>query len=126
MQPIPYGGQMPQYGTQNIHDLCRRYQLFLMQFETNDGQMFDGIIDNVDDDGVDVLVPVGDYNDDNDDYNNDNNWNRQFFPGYGGYGFPPYGYSPYGFGYPRRFRRFRRRRYPFHVFRRIFFPFFFY
>lgn len=37
-----------------------------MQFETDDGETVEGIIDNIDDDGVDVLVPEGDVDDDGD------------------------------------------------------------
>lgn len=123
MHQYPYGDGMQPYDQQNMQDLCKKHQLYLMQFETMDGQVFPGIVDHVDDDGVDILVPDGDNFDDN-DY--DNNWDRQYSPWFSGsYGFMPYGYSPYWHGYPRRFRRFRRRRFPFRVFRRIFFPFFY-
>ncbi|RPF53870.1 hypothetical protein [Aquisalibacillus elongatus] len=127
----PYGnmgmqqGQMqqpmqmkPDMHKQNMFDMCQRHHLYLVQAETVDGQLFEGIVDEYDEDGVTLLIPCGDMDDDRgDDY---------------GYGAGPYGYgfgqgfgAPYGYGYPRRFRRFRRFRYPFFNLSRIFFPFFY-
>lgn len=110
MQP---GVMDPATHQQNIHDLCKKYQHYLVQFETTDGQVYDGIIDSVDHDGVNLLIPVGDM-----EREEQNENERQF--GYGG--FPQYGY---GYGFPRRFRRFRRFRFPFFGLRRLFFPFFY-
>ncbi|WP_175615242.1 hypothetical protein [Piscibacillus halophilus] len=99
----------------SLFDTCHKHHLYLVQTETIDGQMFEGIIDEYDDDGVTLLVPYGDQ-DRVDGYGPG--------PGYG-YGFGP-GFGPqYGYGYPRRFRRFRRFRFPFFNLRRIFFPFFY-
>ena len=89
----------------------------LVQMETTDGTILDGIIEDVDDEGVDLLEPAG-------DMDGDDNYDRQF--GYGGYGgFGGYGFNPYIRFYPRRFRRFRRRRFPFPFIRRLFFPYFY-
>ena len=129
MQPYPYGGGMQpqdQQDLKNMQELCKKHIMHLLQFETMDGHVFPGIVENVDDDGVDVLVPDGDNYDDNDyDYNYDNNYqHRQYWYG-GGFGFYPYGFPPFWQGYPFRFRRFRRRRFPFRILRRIFFPYFY-
>ncbi|MNP80831.1 hypothetical protein D3C76_1790330 [compost metagenome] len=63
----------------------------------------------MDDEHVYLLVPVGDMDD------------RGLGYPYGGF---PYGGYGYGYGYPRRFRRFIRRPFPFFFFRSFFFPFF--
>ncbi|WP_052144720.1 hypothetical protein [Halalkalibacter okhensis] len=120
-----YAEQYPQHGMpqmgmdaglhqQQLHDLCQRYHHHLMQFETTDGQVHDGIIDGIDQNGVNMLMPVGDMDhDDTTDFR------------YGGYGgFPGGGYG-YGYGFPRRFRRFRRRYFPFPILRSFFFPYFY-
>lgn len=116
----PYMMNQDNREQQSIPGFCRKYQHYLVQFETNDGQFMDGIIENVDDDGVDMLIPVGDMEDDFFDYES-----RQFgsygFGGFGGYG----GYSGF-YGYPRRFRRFRRRRFPYFFIRGIYFPIYFF
>ncbi|AXF57982.1 hypothetical protein DT065_12535 [Salicibibacter kimchii] len=94
----------------HMYDLCQRYHYHLVQCEGTDGQVYDGIIDSVDDEGVYLLIPVGDMErEDQDDMN------RQF----------GYGYPGFGFGYPGRFRRFRRRHFPFFFLRRLLFPFFY-
>ncbi|SDH68248.1 hypothetical protein SAMN05192534_10959 [Alteribacillus persepolensis] len=119
----PHAGTYPNYPAEqqgersaaeqrNMPELCRRYQYHLVQMEGTDGQIYDGIIEDVDNDNVYLLEPAGD----------DNDMDRQ--PPYG-FGFGYGGYPPYGYGYPRRFRRFRRRRYPYFFFRRLFFPFFY-
>ncbi|MFA1819548.1 hypothetical protein ACDX78_04965 [Virgibacillus oceani] len=95
-----------------MYDLCKRYKYHLIQCEGTDGQMYDGIIDSVSDDSVYLLVPAGDTERDNQD-----DMTRQFDYGYN------YGYG--GYGYPRRFRRFSRRRFPFFFLRRLFFPYFY-
>ncbi|WP_096435187.1 hypothetical protein [Alteribacter populi] len=118
MNQVPHGGQQqmqpggadPAAHQQQLHELCQAYNNHLVQFETNDGQVYDGIIDGMDQNGVDMLVPVGDM-----DQGSNHEYERQF--GFGGYGG--------GYGYPRRFRRFRRHRFPFFGIRRLFFPFFF-
>jgi len=73
----------------------------------NGWNIYEGIIEDVGEDSVDMLIPVGDVEDDP-DYGM-----RQYF-GQMGYG-----------GYPRRFRRFRRHRFPFFIFRRLLFPHFY-
>ncbi|WP_279401448.1 hypothetical protein [Piscibacillus salipiscarius] len=106
----------------NMFDLCQKHHLYLVQVETVDGQTFEGIVDEFDEDGVTLLVPSGE-NERGDGFD-DVGFGPG--PGYGmGYGYGPGFGSPYGYGYPRRFRRFRRYRYPFFNLNRIFFPFFF-
>ncbi|MDT8861069.1 hypothetical protein N0O92_12570 [Alkalihalobacillus sp. MEB130] len=116
MDPSAHQGthaQMDPAYQQQIHDLCQRYHHHLMQFETTDGQMHDGIIDGIDRNGVNMLVPVGD--------TEGQDMDQRYFGGspYGGYG----GYG--GYGFPRRFRRFRRRHFPFFTLRHFFFPYFY-
>ncbi|MBU8907583.1 hypothetical protein [Desertibacillus haloalkaliphilus] len=124
---------------QQMHDTCTHYHLYFVQLQTTDGQTFEGIIEDIDNDGVTMLMPAGETREAEDDIDE-----RQFgvvgvgagFPGVGvgfgfpGYGFPGYGYPGFGwfpgygafpgyggfpwYGYPRRFRRFRRRRFPFY------------
>ncbi len=117
------GGVDPAAHQQQMHDLCQQYNNYLVQLETTDGQVHDGIINGVDQNGVEVLMPDGDTD------NNHNEYERQFGFGYGGYGgfggAPWYGYGGPGYGYPRRFRRFRRHRFPFFGIRRLLFPFFY-
>jgi hypothetical protein len=91
----------------SLKDLCKKYHLHLVRLEGTDGNIYEGIIEDVNEDSVDMLIPVGDVEDDP-DYGM-----RQYF-GQMGYG-----------GYPRRFRRFRRRRFPFFIFRRLLFPHFY-
>ncbi len=127
------GAIEPTTHTKHLHDLCKRYHNHLMQIETTDGQVYDGIIDSVDGDGVTILIAVGDM--EREDESQDEQNQRQFGygPGYGGYGpgFGGYGpgfggYGPgFGYGFPRRFRRFRRFHFPFFGLRRLFFPFFY-
>lgn len=125
MQQQP-GAVDPAAHQQHMHDLCQQYNNHLVQLETTDGQVHDGIIDGIDQNGVEMLVPEGDM--DNNHHENE----RQFGFGYGGYagfdgygGALGYGYGGPGYGYPRRFRRFRRHRFPFFGIRRLLFPFFY-
>jgi hypothetical protein len=118
---VPYSNPVQQFDPvqqdtdRDLHkkqmlDMCKRYHHHFVQIEAADGSVYEGIIDGTDDDHMYLLVPSGDMDDD---------VNRQY--PYGGY---PYGGYMYG-RYPRRFRRFRRHRFPFFGFRRLFFPFFF-
>ncbi|SEB13515.1 hypothetical protein SAMN05421743_11910 [Thalassobacillus cyri] len=104
-----------------VKEMCQTNHYYFVQIQLSDGSLVDGIIDGTDEDHVYMLVPVGDEMGEADQ--------RQFgysgyggFGGYGGYGGYPFGG---GYGYPRRFRRFRRRRFPFFHVRRLFFPFFY-
>lgn len=84
----------------NILDQCQRYLNYHVTAQMSDGSHFDGVIDDYDDEGVTMLVPEWVEDDVDDDVT------RQY---------------NYGYGRPRRrFRRFRRRRFPFRFFRRIF------
>ncbi|WP_208590116.1 hypothetical protein [Gracilibacillus suaedae] len=106
----PYGQMMePQqmdyhHYQKQMYEMCKNYQLYFMQFQTTEGETFEGIIEELDDDGVIILIPVG-------DTERGDEAERQ-------YGF--------GYGYfPRRFRRFRRRRLPFFLLRSLFFPYYY-
>lgn len=106
MNQMHHGSMDPTRHQQSMHDFCKRYHHHLVQFETTDGHMYEGIIDNVDHNGVDMLIPVGEM--ERGDQVEDE---RQF---------------GFGSGIPRRFRRFRRHRFPFFILRRLFFPFIFF
>lgn len=114
--PQSTAGQGMQKG--QMKEFCKQYHHHYIMMEADDGQIYEGIIDGMDDDNVDMLVPIGDM--DREDM-------RQY--PYGGYPYSPYGYpygyyNPYVYGYPRRFRRFARRRFPFSGLRAFFFPIF--
>ncbi|MFB4164095.1 hypothetical protein ACE1TI_09695 [Alteribacillus sp. JSM 102045] len=96
----------------HMHEMCQQYLLYMVQLQTSDGQMHEGIIEDVDNEGVTLLMP------DSDMENQSLAHQRQFW---GGPGYGPW----YGYGYPRRFRRFRRFRFPFFHLRYIGFPFFY-
>ncbi|WP_051353112.1 hypothetical protein [Thalassobacillus devorans] len=111
----PEQAEMDRQNPSEIKEMCQTNHYYFVQIQLSDGSLVDGIIDGTDEDHVYLLVPVGDEKEEMEQ--------RQF--GYSGFG--PYGGYPYGagYGYPRRFRRFRRRRYPFFYIRRLFFPFFY-
>lgn len=75
---------------QSLRDKCKRFLNYHVVLMMEDGQVFDGIIESVDEDGVTVLVGEDVIVDEN---NNQLRHSRQM-------------------GRPRRFRRFRRRRFP--------------
>lgn len=82
---------------QSLHDKCKRYMNYHTILTMKDGSTLDGIIESVDTDHIVVLVgeDVMEQEDEN-QYDQQ----RQF----------------HGFGRPRRrFRRFRRRRFPFNI-----------
>jgi hypothetical protein len=105
MNHYNYGpvGNQPNYWNHENQDLrdiqskCKQFINYHVIGQMSDGSNVEGIIEDVDNEGVTMLVPE-EVDDDSDDMR------------YGGYG-----------GYRRRFRRFRRRRFPFRVF---VFPFF--
>ncbi|MCK0473053.1 hypothetical protein [Halalkalibacter sp. APA_J-10(15)] len=109
-QPQHYHGMDQEAHKKQMYDTCNQYNLYFVQIQTTDGQMYDGIIDQVDPDGVTLLMPYG-------DMEGNVGYERQFGFGYGGFG--------HGFGFPRRFHRFRRFRFPFFGISRLFFPFFY-
>ncbi|WP_374724140.1 hypothetical protein [Calidifontibacillus erzurumensis] len=131
---MPYG--MPQQQHQHDwKDFCRRYMHHLVQMQTTDGQMLEGIIDGSDDENVYMLVPDGDgmdrgvYYDETveEEENQDLDLSYRYGGGWQGWygGNPWYGGYPWFGYYPRRFRRFRRRRFPFFSIGGFYFPFFF-
>lgn len=89
-----------------MHEMCKEYHLYFMQFQTTEGGMLEGIIEDIDEDGIILLIPSG-------DMERVDETQRQF-----GFG--------YGYGYPRRFRRFRRQRLPFILIRNLLFPFYYF
>ena len=97
----PNPGQ-PGNGPNDMQNKCWQYLNYHVIGQMADGTQVEGIIEDVDDDGVTMLVP--------EEIDADE---RMF--GFGGYGGG-------GYGGRRRFRRFRRRRFPFTVFA---FPFIF-
>lgn len=110
---MPYSTQMQEEDMDSdsrinqMYDMCKKYHHHFVQIEGTDGNVYDGIIDGLDKNHVYLLVPSGETEAQED-------MNRQFNPYFG-----------YGYGYPRRFRRFRRHRFPFFFIRRLFFPFFY-
>lgn len=76
---------------QNLYDECRRLMDYHALFTMRDGTVFDGIIESVDSDSVTVLVGEDIMEE---ELENPCGQHRQF-------------------GRPRRFRRFRRRVFPF-------------
>jgi hypothetical protein len=101
-------GSQPQlnyHDERNIKTLCQRYRNYHVIGQMQDGTQVEGIIEDMDNDGVTMLVPEMVEEDDFE--------NRQYYGGYG--------------GYRRRYRRYRRRRFPFYQFAFPFiFPFPFY
>jgi small nuclear ribonucleoprotein (snRNP)-like protein len=83
----------------DIKTLCQKYMNYHVIAQTKDGSQFEGIIEGMDGDGVTMLVP-----EEVDGEERDNDPSRQ----------------PFGYG-RRRYRRFRRQRFPFFYFA---FPFF--
>lgn len=81
---------------QSVHDKCRRSLYYHTNLTMTDGSTIDGIIENVDQDRIIVLV-----GEDVIDRGDDDEQQRQYHPGYG---------RPNR--YPMRFRRFRRQAYP--------------
>ncbi|MGM8216687.1 hypothetical protein ACLIA0_14205 [Bacillaceae bacterium W0354] len=139
MQNPSYYGNMdsvkPQLSKKDMYDMCHKHHLHFVHMHTNDGKLIEGIIDEVDEEGVTLLTPCGDMargEDDREERPFGAGYEYGAFgPGYGGFG-PGYGYGGYGpgygygyGGYPRRFRRFRRNRFPFSVLSGLMFPFFF-
>jgi hypothetical protein len=108
---------MGMHQTQNMHDVCKNHMYRYVMVQTADQQVFDGIVENVDETNLYLAVPTGETM-----QREDGNEERLYggvglgygaglgFPGYGypGYGFPGYGFPGYGFpgyGYPFRPRR---------------------
>ena len=81
--------------SQSLHEDCRKYMYCHVMLVMRDGTMMDGIIENVDPENVTMLVGE-------DVMEEDDGQHRQFG------------------GRRRRFRRFRRRRFPFRDLARLF------
>lgn len=82
---------MHTYSKDHMYKLCQKHLKQYVLIETNFGEKIDGVIIDLDDENVYLVVPVQSMEPMQHHY-------RQFGP-YGGfgYGFGPYGY---GFGYP--------------------------
>ena len=92
----PNSGYRPELDPNNIKNKCWQYMNYHVIGQMADGTQVEGIIEDVDDDGVTLLVPE-------DVETND---------------------RLYGYGGRSRYRRFLRRRFPFSVFAFLFiFPF---
>lgn len=78
--------------SENLHDQCKKHLYYHTTLTMADGTSFDGIIENVDNDMITVLV-----GEEVEEQENENDQQRQY----------------YGYGRPRRrYRRFRRRNFP--------------
>lgn len=100
----PYqGGSQPD----QMKGLCKKYMNYHVMGELNDGSQFEGIIEDMDDEGVTMLVP--------EEVDADQVESRY---GYGG-NYDDYDYDGYGRPRRRRHRRFRRQRFPFFLLRRL-------
>jgi len=121
---MPYGGmtQIPQGMQQHdyeaeIENFCERHHNHYVVVETDDGRVYDGIIEGAEDGEMVLLTPAGDLNDEADG-------TRQYWFG-GYYGVPFSVYGGFGVAIPFRFRRFYRYRFPYYRIRRFFFPYFY-
>jgi hypothetical protein len=85
--------------SQSLHDDCRKYMYCHVMLVMRDGTMMDGIIENVDPENVTMLVGEDVMEEDGEDQ---------------------YGQQRQFGGRRRRFRRFRRRRFPFRDLSRLF------
>ncbi|MCC3356989.1 hypothetical protein [Bacillus sp. REN16] len=101
----PYG--MPMSQGHDIKHTCHNLKNYYVIGQMHDGSQMEGIIEDMDDEGVTMLVP--------EEVEEAEMGPERQFGGYAGFG----GYGGYG---RRRFRRFRRRRFPYNFF---VFPFFF-
>ncbi|MEC0275419.1 hypothetical protein [Peribacillus frigoritolerans] len=88
------------YQPDDIKKLCRKYMNYHVIGQLSDGSQVDGIIDDMDEESVTMLVP--------EEFDVEQG-NRQQY-GYGD------DYDDYGRPRRRRYRRYRRRRYPYVVF----------
>ncbi|MBT2618666.1 hypothetical protein J7I96_25295 [Bacillus sp. ISL-78] len=88
------------YQPDDIKTLCRKYMNYHVIGQLSDGSKVDGIIDDMDEESVTMLVP--------EEFDAEQG-NRQQY-GYGDY------YDDYGRPRRRRYRRYRRQRFPYVVF----------
>ncbi len=92
-----FENQEANFLTRNLQGQCKQYMYHHVVLSMTDGRTFDGIIENVGNDRVTVLV--------GEDVMERETEGEEDFRYYGGYG--------YGYGRPRRrFRRFRRDVFP--------------
>ena len=84
---------------QEAHEICKKHMYRYVSVTMTSGVVYDGIVENVDDDNLYLAVPIGGM---------DQEQMRAFLPyPYPGYGYP-YGYPGYGYGYGFPRRRFAR------------------
>lgn len=91
------------FDARNLMDLCERYKDFYVLGHLANGTQVEGIIVDMDDRQVTMLVP--------ETVDEEQLHNHRQYGGYGGFGYGGFG----GYG-RRRFRRFRRRRFPYGLF----------
>ncbi len=93
----------------DIQNACQRYMNYYVTGQLADGSQVEGIITDMDENGVEMMVP-----EEVQEQMTDIRYGFGSYGGYNGYnGYDDYGYG-YGYGRPRRrYRRFRRRRYPY-------------
>lgn len=113
-QMMPQHKEMTKHHVEEMKEFCRQNRYGYVILEMDDGQYYDGVMMDIDQEHIHLLIPIGDeqqtsYQEDYDNYNN----NRQF------------GYGPYFGRVPFRFRRFHPFLFPFLGIRRFFFPFFY-
>lgn len=95
-----YHGMQTQLSNfRDVQSTCQKYMNYYVIGQMADGSQVEGILDDMDNEGVTMLVP--------EDVEETDTGDSRQFGGYGGYG------GGYG---RRRFRRFRRRRFPFFTF----------
>ncbi|AQR91563.1 hypothetical protein [Clostridium saccharobutylicum] len=87
---------------ESVQDECKKYLYYHVILTMTDGNIFDGIIEDVDGNNITVLSGEDVMEPENE---TESNQQRQY---------NPYGYNyGYNYGYPRRrYRRFRRRTFP--------------
>lgn len=73
---------------QHMYSLCQQYKHQPVQVQTTDYQVYQGIIEEVDDNNVYLIVPEG-----------ANGWMGDNMRQFGGYGYNPYQYNPYSYSY---------------------------
>lgn len=97
----------------HMYDLCMNHMHRYVLVQTTDQQMFDGIVEHVDENNLYLAVPIGGEMEREEERGDERLIGGAGF-GFPGYGFPGYGFPGYGFPghwhpyHPWPRRRFRR------------------